>query len=370
MKIEVLQENLAQAISFASHFTNPRAQLPVLGNILLSAKKTKLLISSTNLETSAAIFIGAKVSTEGEITVPSKLINELVANLRPGTVSMSVDKEQLTIEGQSVSSKISGMNSADFPSVPTTIDSKNTASLSRETFSNSLSQVLYSASIDETRPVLTGVLFIVEKGSLNLVATDGFRLSKKTLSFEGEIEPMKVILPKSVLSELSRLTNTEKILFSFNKKDNQAVFGFNDTVLSSRIIEGDFPDFEKIIPKNSLYKVLADREELLRAIKLASVFAREGGNIVKLIFQKDALELISESSTSGSQKTKIDIKPEKGDTSKFEIAFNFRFLEEFLQSISGEEVSMEFTSEDKPGVFTDPKDLSLLHLIMPVKVQS
>ncbi len=372
MKVQVLQENLSKAVSFASHFASPKAQLPVLGNILLKASKTKLAVASTNLETSVSISVGAKIEKEGEITVPSKVINELISNLKPGTIELVVDKERLKIESQGFTSDISGMNANDFPSVPSLIDGKNAISLKRETFIESLSQVLFATSIDETRPLLTGVLLMIDKRQMILVATDGFRLSKKVLSIETSQKPFKLILPKGILNELVRGSGEkEELLFSFNEKENQAVFGIEDAVLSSRIIEGEFPDFEKIIPKSFLYKVFLDREELLRAVKLASVFAREGANIVKLSLGNNFIEVLAESSTSGSQKTKVDARVEKKETkNNFEIAFNFRFLEEFLQCIAHDEICIQFSSDTNPGVFTDPKDENFLHLIMPVRIQT
>jgi DNA polymerase-3 subunit beta len=142
-----------------------------------------------------------------------------------------------------------------------------------------------------------------------------------------------------------------------------------DVILSSRLLEGEYPDFEKIIPKSTSITVRLDKEEFLRAVKLASIFAREAANIVKLKLFKDVVKVLAESSASGSQETDVEAKVE-GEVKDFEIAFNYRFLEEFLHSVTGDEVKMEFTTVDKAGVFTDSSDKDYLHLIMPVRVQS
>lgn len=368
MKLSVLQENLAKAITTASRFASPRAQLPILGNILLSAQKTKVSISSTNLEISVSIEMGAKVDEKGEICIPARIISELVTNLPKDTITLESEKEQLKISSSGFSSKVLGMDSTDFPKIPTSLNLEKALNIPRALLLDAIAQVIFAASIDETRPVLTGVLFIWERGSLTLVATDGFRLSQKKI----KIDPLKpapqVILPKLILSELTRLEDGEEILYHQEEKEKQVVFGVGEVVLSSRVLEGEYPDFAKIIPKESPVNVLIDKEELLRGVKLASVFAREGANIVKLKLTDGSVKVSAESSAAGSQETKVDAKIE-GSSKDFEIAFNYRFLEEFLHSVKGEEVKMEFSGPDRAGVFTDTSDPSYLHLIMPVKIQ-
>lgn len=368
MKLTVLQENLAIALTTASRFTSSRSQLPVLGNILFSAGKTKLRLLATNLETSAAISLGAQIKEDGEITIPAKVITEIVVNLPSGPLELESDKEHLKIKTQSFSSKILGMNSADFPKIPQAIDPSGLLVLPKEELLEALTQVLFAVSADESRPILTGVLFLFAKEGLFLVATDGFRLSQKKINLKGKSLVQKLVLPKNPLVEITRLgESAEEIKMSLKEKENQAVFGLGETILSSRVLEGDFPDYEKIIPRSSNLKVRLDKEELLRAVKLASVFARDSANIVKFKIEKEALNLSAESSQAGNQETIVEAKVD-GEV-PFEISFNYRFLEEFLRAIKGEEVQMEFTNSASPGVFTDPKDPNFLHLIMPVKIQ-
>ena len=367
MKLKVLQENLHTSLTNASRFVSAKAQLPVLANILLKAAKTKLVVASTNLEIAISSSIGAQVAQEGEIAVPAKAITEIVSNLLPGTITLTAEKEQLKIESQSSTLNVLSMNTADFPLVPQRVDPKEALSLPKGPFLEGLSQVLFASSLDETRPVLTGILMIFKPQELVLVATDGFRLSQKRIEGKGLKKSQRLILPKSVLVEASRLSGEgEEILFGYKESDNQAVFGFSDTVLSSRVLEGEFPDFEKIMPKETSLKVELDKEDFLRAVKLASVFARESANIVKLVFGKDSAKVLAESPSSGSQETQVEAKTEG---SGIEIAFNYRFLEEFLHSVKGETVKIGLSSPSSPGVFTDPGDKDFIHLIMPVRVQ-
>jgi DNA polymerase-3 subunit beta len=370
MKLQVLQDKLSNGLNVASRFASTRAQLPVLGNILFTTKKNKLLLSSTNLEISVAVSIGAQVKKEGEITIPSRTITDLINNLPNEVVNLDTEKEKMLIKTENFESTLSGMNAADFPDVPQTAG-RGFLTLPSENFKEALCQVLFAASVDETRPILTGVLFIFKKRNLTMVATDGFRLSQKKLSLKGIDKSKKVIIPKNALNELLRLSgDDEEVKFGLKKSDNQVVFAFDNVTLSSRILEGEFPDFEKIIPKKSEYKIGVDKQEFLRAVKLASVFARDSANIVRLKVKKKSMDISAESQQSGEQKTELDVKVD-GDTGKgFEIAFNYRFLEEFLNAIGGEDVELRFSDPSAPGVFLDPKDKDYLHLIMPVKTQS
>jgi DNA polymerase-3 subunit beta len=315
--------------------------------------------------------VGAKIEEEGEISVPAKVMSELISNLPRETVDLSAEKEQLKVSVSGFSSMILGMNSADFPKIPNTPDKEKSIIFSRTELSGAVGQVIFATSSDETRPILTGVLFLFGKDSLSLVATDGFRLSRKILSLKAiKKEIGNVVIPKGILSELSRTDSEDgNILFEVQEKEKQVVFGIGETVLTSRLLEGEYPDFEKIIPKKAGIKVLLDKEEFIRAVKLASIFARESANIVKIKILRDSINVSAESGTAGNQETKVDAKVESAEKS-FEIAFNYRFVEEFLHSVSGEEVGMEFSSVSAPGVFTDTSDDKYLHLIMPVKVQS
>lgn len=370
MKLQVLQENLEKAVNITTRFASTKAQLPILGNILLSTKKSKIFLSSTNLEISASVQIGAKVEKEGEISIPAKVIADLVSNLPKETINLESEKEQLKVSTTGFSSTVLGINPTDFPKVPNTLDDKNTIVFSKKEISDSLNKVIFATSVDETRPILTGVLFILDKDSLSLVATDGFRLSKKVIPLKDSKSDKKtVVIPKGVLGEINRgIFEADEILFDLEENEKQIIFGIEDTVLTSRLLEGEYPDFEKIIPKESNIKITLDKEEFLRAVKLASIFARESANVVKIKILKDSIKVSAESSAAGSQETKVDAKIDKGSPEEFKIAFNYRYIEDFLHSVAGEEIKMEFLNSTSAGIFRDTGDSNYLHLIMPVKI--
>lgn len=372
MKVQVLQENLNKGLSFSTRFVNAHASLPILGNILFSAHKNQLTLMSTNLEMSLSYTIGAKVEEEGKIGIPSKMIHEIVAHLPKGQVDINEEKEQIKITGEGFSGNVAGVNAGDFPSIPVNFDEVTPKSpvftLKCEDFLSALSKVLFAVSTDETRPILTGVLFIFTENNLTLVASDGFRLSQKKImgKFSGS---RKVVLPKSAIAELAKIADgVEEIQMQIRESANQVLFAIGDECfLTTRIIEGEFPNFERIIPTKTNTAVSVDKADFGRSLKLASVFARDAANIVKLKVNKDSIEIYAESTQLGSQKAKLDAKVDGGE---LEISYNYRFIEEFLNTVKGEEVVLALVDSNSPGIFKDPKDPEFLHLIMPVKVQS
>jgi len=373
MKVTVSRKSLSEGLTIASRFATSRAQLPILGNILFEAVNNKLNISATNLEMSVSLSIASKIEKEGKITVPAKVIYELVSNLNSESVSIDVEKEQIFIKSENFSSRVSGINASDFPFIPNVLG-KNAMNLDPVKVTSSIAKVIYSVSSDETRPTLTGILLIFIKDNLSYVATDGFRLSKKDVPFKNTNPELKIILPKGVLVELERLTSDEKVLFEYKKDDKQVVFKIGEIVLSSRIIEGEFPDFEKIIPRDSKLNLEVDKNDLMQGIKLASVFARDASNVVRFLISEKLFTITAESSQVGSQENNIDAKikcSDKqifGDGKEFIIAFNYKFIEDFLNSVDGNDLEILLNDANSPGVFRDLEDKDFLHLIMPVRI--
>ncbi|OGM02586.1 DNA polymerase III subunit beta, partial [Candidatus Woesebacteria bacterium GWA1_41_8] len=347
--------------------TSSRVQLPVLANILFTASKNKLFLSSTNLESSIKIAVGAKVEKEGEITVPGKTVAEIVQNLDAGRITLSAQKESLEIGSDNFASTISGMNASDFPNIPGSVVKSSV--LSGDNFKTSLAKVLFAVSSDETRAALTGVLLVAGENSIKLVATDGFRLSQSSLKIDVKEIKKHIIIPKNCLIELEKLLVGEsEFKMSVSESDKQIVFEVGNAVLSSRLIEGDYPDFERIIPKSLKVDVDVDRLEFLKAVKLGGVFARDVANVLKLEIEDGFVNVLADSTKSGSQKTKVDARVGGLDTKNMVMAFNYKFLEDFLNSVDDENIKMSFTDPNSPGVFANPKDKDYLHIIMPVKL--
>ncbi len=375
MVLQVLQEDLSKVLATAIHFVNTRQTLPVLSNFLLTAEKTKLKIQATNLEMSLSVSIGAKVEIEGTVTVPAKAFLEIISNLNQGQLTLNLVKEQLKIESPGFKADIPTTPANDFPKVPENVDQKLAFPISSDVLLPTLSKILFATGSDETRPVLTGVLFIFDNELLSLVSSDGFRLSQKNISLLKKISEDKIhlIIPKSALLELIKLTgSTESVLFEPRISDKQLIIKVGEICLSSRLIEGNFPDFEKIIPKNTSTKILVDKNDLKRGVKLAAVFAREAGNVIKLKVKKSSLEIESENGKIGKENYEAEAKVEitAAGTNDLEISFNYKFIEDFLNSVTGTDIEIKLIDGASPAIFVDPKDEGFLHLIMPVKVQN
>lgn len=377
MKIQVLQEELSKALATSIRFINTRNTLPILGNFLLKSGKTKLEVEATNLEMSISISLGAKVEEEGSLTVPAKVFQELIANLVRGSLTLNQNKQELKIEGEGFTGTIPAMEDNDFPSIPQAGKLDKTFQIKVENLEKALSKVLFSASLDETRPVLTGVLFIFEETGLSLVSSDGFRLSKKTIKLNKKIESKNLIIPRNSLVELLRnmgsLEKSDQVLFSVKENENQLVIKIGDIYLATRLIDGNFPDFEKIIPKNLGTKVIVDKTDLARLVKLASVFARESANVIKLSIghssanEAGSLIITSESQKGGNQKGSIEATV----TGPYvDISFNYKYIEDFLNVSQANDLEINLNDSISPAIFVDPVDKDFLHLIMPVRVQN
>jgi DNA polymerase-3 subunit beta len=370
MKIQILQENLNKGLNTASRSISSKAQLPILANVLLKTDKNRLQILATNLETGIVLWLGAKVEREGEITIPAKILTEIVASLPPGKIDLTGEGSLLKIATEGYDATLNGIPAGEFPKLPT-YSEETLFSLPSESFLEAINQVAFAAATDEGRPVLTGVLFKLQEKKLSLVATDGYRLSLKTLELASPVkEEVSLLLPAKTLMEVARIIADEKattIKMGFTAEQNQVVFVFSDLELFSRVIEGEFPDYEKIIPQNLASKLTLDREEFSRAIKVVSIFARDSANIVRLKIGKGSLEMSANSPQVGENKNSLSIKLEGEEG---EIAFNYRFLQGFLGAVTAEEVSLEMSGPLNPGAFRAVGDESFLHIIMPVRLQT
>lgn len=368
MKLSCLQENLNRGLLVVSRFVASRPQLPVLGNILLSAQKGKLKLGATNLESGAVLEIGAKIEKEGEITIPAKTLTEFVDSLPADKIDLSLEENNLKINCQKFQATISGLSAAEFPPLPTS-SGKPTFSFGAKEASLPISQVAFAAAQDESRPVLSGVKIFNKGKKLVLVATDGYRLSVKELFGDFSSLPKDIILPARTLIEVVRILGEEKegkFNLEITDKANQVIFSLEGAEIICRLLEGQFPDFEKIIPTSFNNRAIVAKEELLGAVKIASIFAREAANIIKFQTISGGLQVSANAPQVGENITTIEAKVE-GEGG--EIAFNSRFLLDYLNVVPQKEVIFETSGPLSPGVFRPVGDEAFLHIIMPVRVQ-
>ncbi|MGB9637464.1 MAG: DNA polymerase III subunit beta, partial [Microgenomates group bacterium] len=366
------QENLNLGLLTASRTISSKAQLPILSNVLLKATKEGLQILATNLEMGVNIKIGAKIEEEGEITIPAKIFTEIISSLSAERIDLQTEENILKITTNSYQASLNGLPATEFPKFPSYV-SENLFSLPAEKLLEAINQVAFAAATDDSRPILTGILFELEGKNLSLVATDGYRLSFKRIEVSPVEEKISLIIPARSLIEVSRILEEDKekkekrLKMGFTREQNQVVFVFPEMELFSRVIEGTFPDYQKIIPASFASKMVLDRENLAREVKVVSVFARDSANIIRFKIQKNLLEMSANSPQIGENKSSLEAKQEgeEGD-----IAFNFRFLQSFLSAVNAQEISLETNGPLNPGVFRAVGDDSFLHIIMPVRLQS
>ncbi len=369
MKASILAENLKKGLSICMRGVSSRVQLPILSTILLKAGKEGLVLSATDLELSFRVKVRAKVEEEGEMAVPAKLFFDLVATLPAGVVELTGEKQTLKISSEKVKAEVIGQGSEEFPSLPSAKGKGLTISI--EELVEKVERVGVAAAKDDSRPILAGVLWVLSEKRLTLVATDGYRLGvdvmeKGVSGSTGEGE--KFVLPVRALMELTRVLEPamKTVMVEFDKEKQQVIFAADDLEMSSRLIAGEFPPYTKVIPAEKRITVIFDKETLIEAVKRASLFARDSANVVKLMVNQDGITVTAQSDQVGGSQSSLEAEVE-GEEVK--IAFNARYLLDYLGVVKGEKVMMETEGELKAAVFRIPES-EFLHVIMPVRTQN
>lgn len=379
MRISVLQENLNKALTSVSRVVASKAQLPVLNNVLLTVEKGTLRLTTTNLELGMVVPIGAKVQAEGAICVPAKVFSELVGELPAGEVDLEVEDQKLLIRQGDFTADLAGMGAGEFPALPP-FDKKRLMEFQADAFLRSLKRVIFSAATDDGRPVLTGVCFNLAGDMPRMAATDGFRLSVVSLSSEGKAKEKgaeetggieTAIIPARALAEVVRLASEEEIgetITVSGGKERQVKFTVGKAELLTRLIDGEYPDYGKILPKDKVASFEGDKETFVRVVRMAAIFARESANVVKFTIGKGVMKVSATSQNLGTNESVLEGKAEGEDG--FCVAFNYRYLLDFLTNTDGEEIKIDFSGSLSPGMFMDPKEKDFTHVIMPVRLQS
>jgi DNA polymerase III subunit beta len=374
MKVTVLQENLARGLSIVSRAVSPRSTLPVLSNILIASDEGRLRLSATNLELGITCWIAARIDEEGSTTVPARTFADLVNTLPGDQVQLSLDvkTQTLHLKGGTSNNDIKCIDAQEFPPLPVP-EMDGAVALNVVDFKEMIQQVAFAASTDEARPVLMGVLMNVEKDNVTMVAADGFRLSvRKALLSQPSAHPLNVIIPARALSELARVAtdSEEPIYMVVPKNRGQVLFRVKDVEVVSQLIDGTFPDYQQIIPRNYKSRTLVSTASLLKACKQAEIFAREGSNVARFDIkqsngemQPSEVEISATSEETGKNETIVEATV---DGSGVLIAFNVKFLREALEVIKTPNVALETSAANAPGVIRPVGDDKFLHVIMPM----
>ena len=378
MKVKILQESLNRGLGLASRIVQTHPSLPVLGNVLLEAKDNKLFLSATNLEVGMILKLKAQVLEEGKISVPARLLAEFINSLPPAEIKLELQGKTLEISTQTHRSTLNGIEAGEFPPLPQ-IQGEAVLKIKNTIFDTAINQVVFAAATDEGRPVLSGVLLTGEADNLVLVATDGFRLSHKIVT--QKVHPLasgqlKYILPARGLLEVGRVLGEKEFLgeaseveLGLTQDQNQMIFKLSSAEISCRLLEGQFPDFKKIIPKMFVSRAILEREEISKAVKLASIFARDSANVIHFLFDPSQKKVSVDAQTKelGQSQTEIEGSLE-GDP--LEIAFNARFITEILAVLDSEQVSLELSGALSPAQIKAVGEQTFFHILMPIRTET
>jgi DNA polymerase-3 subunit beta len=345
----------------------------VLSNVLIATDEGRLRLSATNLELGITCWIGAKVEEEGSTTVPARTFSDLVGTLPAEQVNLNLNAQTQTLNVRCAASNtdIKCIDAQEFPPLPVP-DMEGAIQLNVADFKDMISQVVFAASTDEARPVLMGVLVMVEKDNLTMAAADGFRLSvrKGTLS-QTAPQPVTAIIPGRALGELARVATdgNEMISMVLPKGRGQVVFRMKEVEVVSQLIDGTFPDYQQIIPRSFKSRTILSTPALLKACKQAEIFAREGSNVARLNIKSagdlepGAVEISAQSEETGSNETVVAATI---DGVGLLIAFNVKYLREVLEVVKTPNVALETSAPNAPGVIRPVGDENFLHVIMPM----
>ncbi len=377
MKLTCLQENLKRGLATVSHAVAARSTLPILANVLLATDGGRLKLAATNLEIGITHWIGAQVQEAGAITVPAKLLADVVGGLPNDRITLTLDARTATLRvecGRFVSN-IKGADADEFPTMPSITDREATISLPPDVLRQAIEQVAFAAATDESRPVLTGVLVRLREQTMFMAAADGFRLATRQVPLpEAVSKPVDFIVPARALLELARIAGESEgpISMTVTPGGGQVLFQTATTEFVSSLIDGRFPDIERVIPQQYATRVIVDTAELAKAVKLASYFATASQNAIKLTMEPGGelgpgrLVISANATDVGDNRGELDcmVQGEGG-----QIALNVRFLSDLLGVLKTAQLAIETQSPQSPGVFKPVGQEGYLHIIMPMSIR-
>lgn len=363
MKLSCLQENLNKGITVVSRLVAQRGTLEILSHILLATEKGRLKLSATNLEIGINYKIGAKIEEEGSITVPARLYHEFISQLPTGKIDLKLEDSTLISKIGEFESHINGLSADEFPLIPRIKENK-VFSIKAADLKEAINMVSFAAALDEARPVLAGIFVKVSKGKLILAATDSYRLAEKRMDLaEKNTKEIEVIVPARSLIELSRILDDGEKTVNVYLDESQAMFETDEVEFTSRLVEGKFPDYETIIPKESETKAVTEKNEFLNVIKVVALFSRESAGSLTLNIKENKIEAISAGSQFGESKAAA---PAKVEGKAAEIVFNSKYILDVLGNLDGS-ISLEVSGKLNPGIMKKEGDKSYVYVIMPLR---
>ncbi|MHB8687875.1 MAG: DNA polymerase III subunit beta [Candidatus Dormibacteraceae bacterium] len=369
MKVTCRPSVFGQALQVVSRAISSRTTLPILNNILIETTSEGLALTATNLEIGIRKLVTAEVSMEGATTAPARLLTDFVGTLPDQDLEMTLDgaSQSLSLRCARFDTHIKCIEAEEFPPGPRP-DEGDRLEVALDDLISAVEQTQMAASTDEARPVLTGVLLMIQGGSMTLAATDGHRLAVRKLPAAGAGElDASLIVPARALAELSRVLKGEpgKVEVIISKARNQVFFRSGTSELTSRLIDGKYPNYAQVIPSKSSTKVRVSTSELTQTVRAVSLFARDSANVIRVKAQAGALILSATTNEVGDSKAEMAADV---DGSEIQIAFNARYLLDALGVIGEDEVELLFDGPLSPGLLRPPGKEHYLYVIMPVRV--
>lgn len=363
MKIALLKDIFLQKINFASKFTSSKlVSSSALQGVCLMGEENLIHLYSTNLN----YFYHSIIKLEGKhsfkIIIEPKKISEFLGLVSASKIDIEIKDKQIIIEAEKTKAEFPLFDPKEFPFPPKVVGDPQ--KIKSSFLTKNLPLLLFSSSQDETRPVLTGIDFVSEEDGLKIVSTDGFRLS--LLSLKKDVNFPSMIVPSSFLSELIRLIDGDEVSFNYSQEEKILAFHTKEHDLYTRLIDGDYPPFNKVIPQDKKTTITLDREDFLRNVKLVSIFAREFSNVVILKTDKNEISL---SPKTGGTEANITHQEAQITGEEQKIAFNYKFLIDYLNNSDSKKISIDLLRGDAPAVFKSEGVDNLIHIIMPVRIQ-
>lgn len=365
MKISAARGEILDALNVVNRGLSARSTLPILSSVLLSASGDSLTLYSTDLEVSIRHSVNVKVEEPGDAVIPGRLLGDIIRSLPEAAVAIDADsKDQATIQAEHASFTVKTLHAEDYPKFPEVAVDKN-VKLPVSLVAEAVKQVSKSASRDETRPVLTGVLMVVEAGVLRMVATDSYRLAVREISLDEPIEEFEVVVPSKVVEEIPKLAGADEYI-RLGIAENQIVIEAGRTTYISRRIEGKFPNYKQLVPSESATKATVERDEFASAVKRVSILAQQNVPLRVGVDPEEAtMSLSATTQDVGGAREALMIQSEGEPV---EIAFNAGFLADGLAAAQAEMVSIDITTPLKPGVLRSVGDEEFTYILMPVRI--
>jgi DNA polymerase-3 subunit beta len=367
-----MQENLARGLSVVSRAVSTRSTLPVLANVLLKTEDAGLKLTATNLEIGITYWVPGKIESDGATTVPAKLLTDYVNALQGGErVDLELTAgETLHLRAGRSESHLKGIDADEFPAIQTAGE-RPTTRIAQNVLRQALEETAFAAASDEARPILTGVLARFEGSTLTLAAADNYRIAVKTIPILDAVAETSVVIPARALNELARILSDvdDPVDIVLAQARNQILFHLEGVDLVSRLIDGEFPNYQQVLPQSHTTRAVLDREELLRAVRPAALIAHESANIVKLQIDANGSAGITVSANAevGDHVGQVEAAVEGDGTT---IAFNARYLADVLTNVDAEQFALELNGPLSPGVFRPIGDDQYVHVVMPVRTTS